>query len=60
MNTSYTVYIYKQDGRTKTGERRVSTTVWTNRDAASMQREVDELYLHHYPAQSFASKQCLQ
>jgi hypothetical protein len=39
----YTMYIYKQDRRCKTGERLFSTTVWTGRDAAGMQREVNEL-----------------
>ena len=30
----YTMYIYKSDKRTKSGERLVSTTVWTARDEA--------------------------
>ena len=36
----YTMYIYKTDKRTKTGERLVSTTVWTDRTKTGMDREV--------------------
>jgi hypothetical protein len=43
------MYIYKMDKRTKTGERLVSTTVWTGRDEAGMKRECAELF-HLYPA----------
>jgi len=43
MVQDYTLYIYKTDKRTKSGERLVSTTVWQNRDAAAMRREVREL-----------------
>lgn len=50
---SYTMYIYKKDKRCKTGERLFSTTVWTARDAAAMEREVYELYVHHYPRGDF-------
>jgi hypothetical protein len=46
----HTVYIYKTDRRTKHGERLVSTTVWRNRDAAEMKREVRELQYELYPA----------
>ena len=53
MKQNYTLYIYKQDRRCKTGERLFSTTVWTGRDQAGMQREVDELHLHHYPRSQF-------
>jgi hypothetical protein len=45
MKQNWTMYIYKLDRRTKTGERLFSTTVWTGRDAAGMQREVNELLL---------------
>lgn len=45
----YTMYIYKTDRRTKSGERAVSTTVWRNRDAAEMQREVRELQRELWP-----------
>jgi len=45
----YTVYIYKTDRRTKSGERLFSTTVWRDRDEASMRRECNELY-DLYPA----------
>jgi outer membrane protein assembly factor BamD (BamD/ComL family) len=43
MKQDYTMYIYKLDRRTKTGERLVSTTVWTARTEAGMKREVKEL-----------------
>jgi hypothetical protein len=49
----WTMYIYKTDRRKKTGERQVSTTVWTGRDQDTMQREVNELYAHHYPREQF-------
>ena len=49
MKQDFTMYIYKLDKRTKSGERLVSTTVWTNRDEAGMAREVKELHSHHYP-----------
>lgn len=51
--SNWTVYIYKLDRRTKTGQRIFSTTVWKDRDEASMQREVEELYAHHYPRTLF-------
>jgi hypothetical protein len=43
MKQSHTMYIYKADRRTKSGERLVSTTVWTGRTRAGMVREVHEL-----------------
>ena len=49
MKQDYTMYIYKRDARTKTGERLFSTTVWANRDADTMRRECNELY-DLYPA----------
>lgn len=49
MKQDYTMYIYKTDKRTKSGERRVSTTVWTYRDEAGMKRECAEL-AQMYPA----------
>ncbi len=45
----YTMYIYKADKRIKSGERLVSTTVWTDRDEAGMKRECAELF-PMYPA----------
>ena len=45
MKQSYTVYIYKTDRRTKTGERLFSTTVWADRDAEGIKRECNELQL---------------
>ena len=45
----HTMYIYKADKRTKSGERLVSTTVWRNRDEAEMKREVRELQYELYP-----------
>jgi hypothetical protein len=41
---TYTLYIYKRDRRTKTGERLFSTTVWPARDDNEMRRTVAELY----------------
>jgi len=35
MKQDYTMYIYKADRRTKTGERLFSTTVWTGRTEAA-------------------------
>jgi hypothetical protein len=49
MRQDYTMYIYKADRRTKTGERLFSTTVWAGRDEATMRRECNELY-DLYPA----------
>jgi hypothetical protein len=49
MKQDYTMYIYKADKRTKTGERLFSTTVWAGRDAEAMRRECNELY-DLYPA----------
>ena len=49
MKQNWTMYIYKTDKRTKTGERLFSTTVWQDRDAAAMKRECNELY-DLYPA----------
>ena len=50
MKQDYTMYIYKADKRTKSGERRVSTTVWRDRGAEAMANEVRGLALP-YPAQ---------
>jgi hypothetical protein len=49
MKQDYTMYIYKADRRTKSGERLVSTTVWRNRDEAEMKREVRELQYEYWP-----------
>ena len=49
MKQNWTVYIYKRDKRTKTGERLVYTFVMENRDADGMRRECNELY-DVYPA----------
>lgn len=49
MKQTHTMYIYKTDRRTKTGERLVSTTVWQNRDSAEMHREVRELQYELWP-----------
>lgn len=58
MKTNYTLYIYKVDNRRKTKERLFSTTVWQNQDDESMQREVNELHLHHYPRSLFRMEFC--
>ena len=49
MKQDYTMYIYKADKRTKSGERLVSTTVWTDRSAEAMRNECNGLYWL-YPA----------
>ena len=41
---THTVYVWKTDRRTKRGERLVSTTVWKDRDALTVLREVEPLY----------------
>jgi hypothetical protein len=50
---SYTLYIYKADRRYKTGERRVSTTVWPVRDDNAMRRTVAELFPLYRPEDGF-------
>lgn len=50
MKSIHTMYIYKTDRRTKSGERIVSTSVWQHRDAAEMKREARELQYELYPA----------
>jgi hypothetical protein len=49
MKVNHTLYIYKADKRCKSGERLLSTTVWQNRDAAEMAREVRELEYQTWP-----------
>ena len=49
----YTMYIYKADRRTKTGERLFSTTVWTNRDDNGMRREVAALFDLYPPSKGW-------
>ncbi len=58
MKTNFTLYIYKVDRRYKSGERLFSTTVWEHRDEEAMQREVNELHLHHYPRSQFRMEYC--
>lgn len=58
MKQDYTLYIYKLDKRTKTGERLFSTTVWTYKSEDEMNREVAELHLHHYPRKMFRMEFC--
>ena len=41
---THTVYVWKMDRRTKTGERLVSTSVWKDRDAVTVAMEVSEIY----------------
>lgn len=53
MKQNWTMYIYKADKRTKSGERLVSTTVWTGRDYYGMQREVVQLHWELYPHSQF-------
>ena len=49
MKVNHTLYIYKADKRCKSGERLLSTTVWQNRDAAEMAREVREFQHDTWP-----------
>lgn len=42
--TNHTAYVWKVDRRTKRGERLVSTTVWTGRDALTVIREVEAVW----------------
>lgn len=44
MKQDYTLYIYRADRRTKTGERLFSTTVWTGQDDNGMRRTVADLF----------------
>jgi hypothetical protein len=53
MKQDYTMYIYKADRRTKTGERLFSTTVWTGRDDNGMRREVAELFDLYPPSKGW-------
>ena len=53
MKQNWTMYIYKTDRRTKTGERLVSTTVWQDRDEASMARECREVSGQGFRAEAF-------
>jgi hypothetical protein len=50
---SYTLYIYKADRRTKTGERLFSTTVWPVADDNAMRRTVAELFPLYRPEDGF-------
>ena len=43
-NTNITAYIWKADKRTKSGERLVSTTVWTGRDVLTVFRELEGVW----------------
>jgi hypothetical protein len=49
MKQDYTMYIYKRDRRTKTGERLFNTTVWQGRTLEGMEREMRELACNFYP-----------
>lgn len=49
----YTVKIYRLDKRCKTGERFLNSYEFDRKDTESMDREIDELYLHHYPRSQF-------
>ena len=53
MKQDYTMYIWKADRRTKRGERLVSTTVWTDRTALGMKREVESLYWIYLPKDGY-------
>ena len=53
MKQDYTLYIYKADKRTKTGERLFSTTVWTGQDDNGMRRTVAELFEPYPPSKGY-------
>jgi hypothetical protein len=44
----YTLYIYKQDRRYKTGERLVHTSVWCDHTSHSSEQEMREIALDAY------------
>lgn len=45
MRKDYTVYVYKQDRRYRSGERPISTTVFSNRTEAEMRTVGEGLYI---------------
>jgi hypothetical protein len=51
MVQDYTLYIYKADRRTKSGERSILTRVFTNQTEAEMQNLVAGLYNKFSPVQ---------
>ena len=51
MTQSYTLYMYKQDRRTKLGERAVLTRVFTDQTESDMKRMVVGLYNKFPPGQ---------
>jgi len=53
MRQDYTMYIWKADKRTKSGERLISTTVWTDRTAEGMKREINGLYWLYLPKDGY-------
>lgn len=53
MKQSHTMYIYKADKRTKSGERLVYTFVLDNRDDAGMLRESRELFDVYPPKEGY-------
>ena len=59
MNQNWTMYIWKTDIRCKSGERLVSTTVWSDRDADGMKRECAEL-VTMYPASKGFRFECVE
>jgi hypothetical protein len=58
MKQDYTMYIYKADRRTKSGERLVSTTVWQARTQEGMDNEVRGL-AWLYPASKGYRFECV-
>jgi len=53
MKQTYTLYIYKQDRRCRTGERLYSTTVWTGTDDNGVRRTVADLFDTYSPDDGF-------
>ena len=46
MSKSYTLYIYKKDGRTKAGERLIRTQVYTDQTDSGMSAVADQFIAH--------------
>lgn len=49
----YILKIYRIDNRCKTGERLAGKYEFDRRDSEQMDREVNELHLHHYPRSKY-------
>ena len=59
MSKSYTLYIYKKDGRTKSGERLIRTQVYTDHDDDGMKSIADQ-FITHWVDLNFTKKYRLE